>query len=389
MMGPLVNDHLIKMLGAQEPPCLSLYQGTHRRHPENQQDPIRFRNLLKGLEESLRQKYGAKDVTPLLEPFRALGDDSNFWNHTLDGLAVFGGPAHFRFFRLQRSVGDLAIVADSFHIKPLVRILQSADRYQVLALNQREARLFEGNRDMLDEIELAPGVPRTITEALGEELSDPRLTVSSYGTGPGGPGGAGGAAMRHGHGSKRDEVDIDRERFFRSVDRAVLAHHSRPAGLPLILAALPEHHAPFRSVSQNPFLAADGIRIDPAALSLDQLRENAWRVAEPSFRARVARLADAFGAARGKSLASADVSDIAAAAISGRVSNLLVEADRRMPGRLNAGGVGINEAPGADPEIDDLLDDVAESVMKAGGEVIIVPADRMPTDSGLAAIYRF
>lgn len=389
-MEPLVNDQLVKLLGAQEPPCLSLYQRTHRRHPENQQDPIRFRNLLKTMEESLRQKYGKKDVTPLLAPFRSLADDTDFWNHTLDGLAVFGGPAHFRVFRLQRTVGDLAIVADSFHIKPLVRILQSADRYQVLALNQHQARLFEGNRDSLDEIELAKGVPRTITEALGEELSDPRLTVSSYGTGPGGPRGAsGGAGMHHGHGGKKDEVDLDRERFFRSVDRGILEHHSRPTGLPLILAALPEHHAPFHSVSHNPFLAAEGIRIDPGALSPDQLRESAWRVVEPSFQARVAQHVDAFNAERGKELASADVSEIAAAAVSGRVSTLLVEADRRTPGHPKTDDGVIHPAPGKDPEVDDLLDDVAESVLKTGGEVIVVPADRMPTDTGLAALYRF
>jgi hypothetical protein len=388
-MEPLVNDHLLELLGVQEPPCLSLYQGTHRRHPENQQDPIRFRNLLGALEESLREKYSARDVTPLLAPFRSLAGNAGFWNHTLDGLAVFGGPAHFQIFRLQRPVSDLAIVADSFHIKPLVRILQSADRYQVLALNQHEVRLFEGNRDTLDEVELAQGVPRTMTEALGEELSDPRLTVSSHGTGPGGPGGAaGGAGMRHGHGGKKDEVDIDRERFFRAVDRGILENHSRPTALPLILAALPEHHAPFHSVSHNPFLTEDGIKIDPGALTSEQLRERAWGVAEPSFRARVAQLVDAFGAARGKDLAAADVSDIAVAAVSGRVSTLLVEADRRMPGRLNADG-GIKQEPGADPDIDDLLDDVAESVLKAGGQVIIVPVDRMPTDTGLAAIYRF
>lgn len=389
-MEPLVNDHLLELLATQEPPCLSLYQGTHRRHSENQQDPIRFRNLLKSLEESLRKKYVTRDVTALLAPFRSLADDAVFWNHTLDGLAVFGGPAHFQVFRLQRPVGDLAIVADSFHIKPLVRILQSADRYQVLALNQHDVRLFEGNRDALDEIELAKGVPRTITEALGEELSDPRLTVSSYGTGPGGQGSAaGGAAMRHGHGGKKDEVDIDRERFFRSVDRGILEHHSRPTGLPLILAALPEHHAPFHSVSHNPFLAAGGIKINPDALSSGQLRESAWRVVEPSFQARVAQLVEAFGAARGKGLAASVVSDIAAAAVSGRVSTLLVEADRRIPGRLNAKDGGVKHEPGADPRTDDLLDDVAESVLKAGGEVIIVPADRMPTDTGLAATYRF
>jgi len=389
-MGPLVNDHLRNLLGAQEPPCLSLYQGTHRRHPENQQDPIRYRNLVKALEESLRGKYATKELTPLLAPFRALADDADFWNHTLDGLAVFGGPGYFHAFRLPRPVGDLAIVADSFHVKPLVRILQSADRYQVLALNQHDVKLFEGNRDALDEIELAQGVPRTITEALGEQLSDPRLTVSSYGTGPGGPGRAGGGAgMRHGHGGKRDEVDLDRERFFRSIDRAILEHHSRPTGLPLVLAALPEHHAPFRSVSHNPFLSADGIRLNPGALRLDELRESAWRVVEPLYQARVAQLVEAFGASSARGLGSADLSDVAAAAVSGRVDTLLVEADRHIPGRLNAQNGGIKHEPGADPEIDDLLDDVAELVLKGGGQVIVVPAERMPTGSGLAATYRF
>ena len=72
--------------------------------------------------------------------------------------------------------------------------------------------------------------------------------------------------MRHGHGSKKDEVDVDADRFFRAVDRAVLEHHSRPSGLPLILAALPEHHNLFRQVSQNSFLLVDGIDIHPDAL---------------------------------------------------------------------------------------------------------------------------
>ena len=48
----------------------------------------------------------------------------------------------------------VAIVADSFHTKPLMRIVQSADRYQILALSRDSARLFEGNRDRVDEIDL-------------------------------------------------------------------------------------------------------------------------------------------------------------------------------------------------------------------------------------------
>ena len=52
-------------------------------------------------------------------------------------------------------------------------------------------------------------------------------------------------------------MDLDAERFFRAVDRAVLEHHSRPSGLPLILAALPEHHSLFRPLSENSFLVSE------------------------------------------------------------------------------------------------------------------------------------
>ena len=90
------NELFADLLSAHQPPCLSLYQPTHRRRPENQQDPIRFRNLVKAIEGSLRQKYPAREVQPLLEPFQVLAEDRDFWNHTLDGLAVLGAPGMFR-----------------------------------------------------------------------------------------------------------------------------------------------------------------------------------------------------------------------------------------------------------------------------------------------------
>ena len=172
-MDSLENDYAAGLLDAHEPPCISLYQPTLRHHPENEQDPIRFRNLIKALEDSLRQKYATHEIQPLLEPFLALADAHDFWNHTLDGLAVLGAPGMFRVYRLRRPVAELVVVADSFHTKPLMRILQSADLYQILSLSRQEIKLFEGNRDALDEIEPDRGVPRTIIEALGEELTEP------------------------------------------------------------------------------------------------------------------------------------------------------------------------------------------------------------------------
>jgi Bacterial archaeo-eukaryotic release factor family 3 len=380
-MHSLTVDFKSGVLSNRTAPCLSLYQPTHRHHPDNQQDSVRFRNLTRVLGESLQQQYGSHDATTLLEPFHALAMDGGFWNHTQSGLAVLAAPAFFRVYQVLRAVPERAVVADSFHVKPLLRIMQSADAYHVLTLNRREMRLFEGNRDALEERDLVPGA-RTITEALGDELTEPHLTVASYG-------GAGGVPQRHGHGSKNDEIDTDTERYFRAVDRSILEHYSLPSGLPLILAALSEYHQPFHSVSQNPYLLTEGIEINPAALSSDELCRRAWRAVEPRYLAQLGQLVERFGAARGVNLGDENLPDIAAAAVAGRVATVLIEADRVVPGRIEEDSGGITFGSLNCPDMDDVLDDLGEVVMRMGGEVVVVPVDRMPVDTGAAAIYRF
>ena len=383
MASVLTHDTLRTLLAAHEPPCLSLYVPTHRRRPENQQDPVRYRNLLKVLEESLLSRYPAAVAGTLLGPFRNLASDAGFWNHTRDGLAVLGATGVFQVITLQRPVSELAVVANSFHVKPLLRMLQSADRYQVLSVNRRQIRLFEGNRDRLDEVDLAPGVPRTITDALGAELTEPHQTVASYG------GTAQGSSMRHGHGSKKDEAAIDEARFFRAVDRAILEHYSRPSGMPLLLAALTEYHTPFRQISHNPFLMDMGIEVDPGSLTNDQLCARAWTIVEPDFRARLRALVERFEDARSRGRGADDLAQVALAAAASRVESLLVETDRRIPGRLNPASGTLTLSPLEDPQVDDLLDDLAELVLGRGGQVVVVPAADMPTASGVAAIFRF
>jgi len=380
----LTIEALTELASLSQPPCLSLYQPTHRHRPENQQDPIRFRNLVRELEASLLQKYPAVEAELLLKPFEALAHNAGFWNHTLDGLAVLGGPALFRVFRLQRPVAELAIVADSFHTKPLRRFLQSVDRYQILGLSLGQIQLFEGNRDALDEIDPANGVPTTITEALGDELSEPHLTVASYGGV-----GQGTTPMRHGDGGAQDQKEADTVRFFRAVDRAITEHHSSTSGLPLILAALPEHHHLFHQVSHNPLLMAEGIAINPDTLPIDELRKRAWKVVEPRYQAESATLAGEFAAAKSKSRGSDDLDEVAQAAADGRIATLLIESDRLIGGRIDgvSGRVVLSEM--SNPQVDDLLDDLGELTAKSGGRVIVVPTGQMPGQTGLAAIYRY
>lgn len=378
-------DIVRELLTNPEPPCISLYQPTHRSFPEKQQNPIRYKNLIRTLHASLRQKYAEREAARLMAKLDALTTDEVFWLRRTDGLAILASPSRFEIFDLQRSVPELALVADSFHVKPLLRIVQSADRYHVLAINRKHVRLYEGNRDVLREIELA-NVPSTITDALGEELTEPQQGFHAVGPYHAARGNAG---IHHGRGQKKDDVDLDMERFFRVVDRGVLEHYSRPTGLPLILAGLPQNVAGFRSVTRNPQLQEIAIEVDADSLTPDELRAHAWRRIEPLYVQRLAELADSFKASRSRGLGADDPAKIAEAALTGRIGTLLIDAERIVPGKIDAATGKLLARAMSDPEADDVLDELAETVVRMKGEAIVVPTQRMPSDTGVAAIYRF
>jgi len=277
-MNLLTSDMMPELLSVNAGTCISLYMPTHRTHPDNLQDPILFKNLIKKLEQSLLQQYSALEATILLKPFVELANNEEFWNHTLDGLAVLGTVGIFRTIGLPLSIEELTVVADSFHTKPLRKHLQSVERYNVLGLSLHDYHIYEGNRNSLTELALAPGIPKNIKEALGDELTDKHSTVASYG-------GVGGESsnMHHGHGGKADEVDIDAERFFRFVAKTINDHYSKPSGLPLILAALPEHHNLFHKVSNILSLLPGGIDVNPKSVETGELVKRAWEAMEPYY----------------------------------------------------------------------------------------------------------
>ncbi len=384
----LDRETMSQLLAKREAPCLSLYQPTHRSFPERQQDPIRFKHLVRELEDSLKQQGRGDQAKALLKPFQDLMNDPDFWNSNRDGLAVFGAVDYFEVFRLQRSVPELAVANDRMHLKPLLRIAQSADRYQILAITLNSVRLFEGNRDGIDEVRLGDGVPKTLEEALGRDLTEKGQTGFPQGysraSERGDP-----MQVESGGAGRQDEIDRDRERFFRDVDRAILEHHSRKSRLPLILAALPEHQFHFRKLSHNEFMLSEGIESDASLLSHDELRQKSWMVMQPRYIKRLEGFINQYGVSHGQGLATDQLEQIGQATLEGRVATLLVEAERQIPGvvdKQQGKAVAVEDNTATTP---DLLDELTIWTLEQGGEVIAVPTERMPTESGAAAIYRY
>jgi hypothetical protein len=385
-MERITKDLVKQLLATDQIPCLSLYMPAHRSHPENQQDPIRFRNLVKQLEESLLLKYSSGEAHKLLEPFEALADDKDFWNHTSEGLGMFSATGFFKTVALPIAVAELAVVADSFHTKPLRQYLQSTDRYHVLGLSLHDIHLYEGNQHSLVEVDLHADITQTREELTGDDdAKEKHLTVASYG----GTGGVS-SSMHHGHGGYKEEVDKDTERFFRAVAGEIAESYSKPTGWPLILAALPEHHSLFKRVNKNPMLLPDGITLNPDTLTNKKLIDKAWEIMEPEYLQKLDNLAGRFMQAKANGKGSDDYKEIAVAAVEGRVETLIIESDRIIAVRITNLVTGNTQKKDIEnPKVDDLLDDMGELVTKMGGQVMVFPPDKMPTKTGMAAIFHY
>ena len=223
-------------------------------------------------------------------------------------------------------------------------------------------------------------VPHSDLELKSPPRATPGVQAAS-GEGTHAPGAKGGYQA----GKGQEGTDI--ERFARVVDTAVWERYSRRNGLPLTLCAESEYHPIFRRISRNTNLLPEGIKINPHHLDPQLLREEAWRIIGPHFRERVDRIIDVYRAAQVRRLASDDLPAVSKAVAIGKVGTLLVDEDRQIPAKLDAVTGQVNATPPG--SADDVLDELAETVLRRDGQVLILPHDQMPTTSGVAAIYRY
>jgi hypothetical protein len=408
---PLSIEAVRPLFDPPAAPCLSLYLPTHRNVPDNTVDLPAFTHLVEALELALSATKPPAEIERLLHPFRMLAADRRFWQHTQDGLAVLAADGRARVFLFQRPVQPLAMTATRFHTLPLVRAVTGLDRCDVLALTSRSARVFAGRiwhdprGDAADRLDPVPLVSVPGTAPVEEVSRDDVISAETlephrvkHGTGP--TGRAATAFVHGGFGSKHDDVDRDTEIFVRHVDEIVQAQVSQPTGLPLVLVAQGRLAAMFRGLTKNPLLVDEHVDLDPHLVGRDALAAAVAPVFARARAARIAREVRAFEQARDHGLGSGDLADVARAAVAGQVATLLVEADRFESGRLDraTGAVEFDGDPPADlsrsgdrPAVsgEDLTGAVAETVIAKGGAVVALARIAMPTESGVAAIYRY
>ena len=376
------RDQLKELFEVTVGPAVSIYMPTHRKGPDVAAQPLRLRAALQQA-RGLLADSGVQKPDSLLSSFEALVGNEEFWRHQADGLAMFASDGLVKLFRLPAAVPDIVVVAPTFHTRPLVEFLQAPERYWVLALSQNEVRLWEGTVSGLTPVNLET-VPTNLRTALGFQIEKDRLSMHSSG-------GHGNKPMFHGHGAGKDDTKSELEQFFRKVDAGVQTLLADEIG-PIILAAVDYYHPIYKGISKLENLAPDGIvgsvnDWDPA-----RLHDAAWPIAAAGVDRKIDKALELWENSYGRGKIERDLAATGKLAVAGRIRLLLTEKGRNIWGRFYpvTGNVEVIQEGGADPGGDavDLIDEIAEIVLQYGGRALALTPEKMPTDTGIAAVLR-
>ncbi|MBU4224296.1 MAG: hypothetical protein KKC71_00540 [Chloroflexi bacterium] len=387
-MDILTRAELEQLMHKEQQWCVSIYMPTHRTGREAQQDPIRLKNLLGEAEKRLSARgVSTRDVQKMLEPASKFLQDSYFWQHQSDGLAIFLSSNRVRRYRLPLDFEEFVVVMDHFHIKPLLPLFTGDGQFYILALSQNEVRLLNGTRYSVSEVDIGQ-VVGSLAEAIPSDDHQASLQLHTSGS-AGGMAGDGSVTF-HGQGGGSESAKNDLLRYFRLVADG-LTEFLQGDRVPLVVAGV-EYLLPiYKEANTYPNLIDMVIKGNPDLLSADELHKSAWDIIRPLFQAAQEEAVAHYQQLAGQ--ASERVADtlekIVPAAYHGRVETLFVAAGVQQWGVFNPVTNEIELHDQMKSGDEPLLDLAAVQTYLKGGIVYAVEPEKVPGGTSAAAVLRY
>lgn len=344
-MLPLTLSRLQRLLVPRVGPCLSVYLPARGSAATSGRSALRqVREIREALRDHAESSVATLVAAPVEEFLSAPA-------RTLPGqaVAVFSSPRLRGWYPLPGNVTSRVVVADSFHVKPILDHLVPWGTWYLLDVNLPQAALYRGRGRALERVRVLPF------------------------SGPG--------YRSHGYRARRalwwTETLVEE------------------AGAPVFVSA----HDPVRSLllaEPSPVARVDlGRYLNAPHASEIGLLERAWPQVGPWWeRTRRTALAD-LSRALAMGIASGDLSTLVDDAVHGRLRSLAIRSDLLARGRLafdhgrfvavlagaeepRAGEVGTVGEAGPGPGRDCVFDDLAERALLHGTDVFVCEAGELP-----------
>ncbi len=366
--------------------CISIYLPTYRAgRSEVQQNPVRLKKQLRDAQErllaiGLRQP----EVDAYLQPAQRLLEDSFFWTTMSDGLAIFLSKDYFHYYRLPTQFPEMVVVANRFHIKPLLPLLTSDGPFYVMAISQKTVRLLHCTRFGFNELNISGKIPQSLAETLKYEDVDRQTQYNMHFAVPGT-----GGRLVSGHG---DEVEETKEyilRFFYLVDRGLQREFLHNETAPLVLVSVDYLFPIYKKANTYEHLINKAVEGSPDKMTLSELHQHGVSVMEPYFKQRQDEALRRYREFAGLKRSTSDLGKIVSDSYHGRVYILFIANNQQKWGSYDPFEDRVEIHSKEEPCDVDLLDFVAAHTLAHRGDVYAIEAEKIPDGALAAAVLRY
>lgn len=384
-MSLITKNEIEELNGIHSTSCISIFIPTHRVGEEvlERKDALVLKNQLKDVKDKLeKEEMGPREIETLLAPVQELLDNSEFWRHQSDGLAIFRSNDFFKVYRLPVYFEDFNFVGNNFYLKPLMPMFTGDGKFFVLGLEKKYVKLYEMTRHSITEVDIENLVPSEMKEEVGYDYEPKSLQYKSGAD-------AHGSASYHGHAEADRGRKAELGQFFRAVDKGL----KTPLGdetAPLLLVTQEVMFPIYKKENTYTYLVDDFIDESPSERDKFQIHEMAWAKMAPMFdQDRKDKIAQ-FKEYQGSGRTASDLDQVLAEAKAGRIDALFVENRADIWGVYNAEKRHVRIDEVVLPSSVSLLNMAAMETFLNGGTVYILEQDEMPDPhSKINALYRY
>ena len=315
-------------------PMISLYLSKDVAILDQKSMKERWKELLRKAEFYLLKDYTRSFVDAFME---------KLWNEKyLDkveamdrGIVVFyseeGFDGEIGYVRVQSSINDLVVVADSYHIKPLIRIKNNVRGFFIVTMSSRAINVLIENSGHL-------------------------VKIDSYRNEPGIDG----------------KNKKDGKEFFlnasQELNKLFAAYR-----LPIVLAGVKDHIGHMKKLLNQSMLMNESIVGNVEKMKSAELQERVYKILTPYYEEQEIGALTELEVAMSRDRAITYLEDIAISAVYGKITKLFVVENRYVWGSINrqTGEIFI-EPKQINSHDDDVLDDLCQLVLSKGGDVVVV-----------------
>lgn len=390
-MRPINLSEIQHLNSIQKENLISIYLNTHRFGKEVNEnvDASNLKSQLQKAKEILKNKNKHEsEIEKQLSPAYKLIEDSGFWTHQLDGLAIFISDDFFEYHQLPYKVETTTFISDRFLLKPLLYSFSDNKIYYILTLSLDKIRLLEATEYGIHELDLEKILPEGVNEVLSYYQFEQSLQMRSQQIGT-----TGNDKIYHGQGGgKADNTPYIKE-YFRKVNDELSRFFSSSNQSQMVLAGV-EYLIPiYKEINSLANLADNFINGNHDHTKPGDLHEKANEIMKPYQLELQKKRVEKYNQLAGSGKTSYDLEEIVKAAVNGRVEALFLAKNATRWGKLqneNEPKVEIHQEYHDDDN--DLLDLSAVNTILNSGETYFVDKEQIPEDTidtDYAAVFRY